>query len=228
MKRKDGDTAVDQNGAPYRDKPGRAGCEILTIATQFKAPRIVTFHNGDYIDYQGPLKTGDYVQVVVGIVPHRGKAGQSTSVPGLYLNPLLICFVGAGEEIVSEGIAVNAAAALGDQAPQMPAYAVPQQPPAHAPMPQQQPPAHAPMPQQQPPAHAPMPQQQPPAHAPMPQQQPPAHAPMPQQQPPAHAPMPQQQPPAHAPMPGFAVGAPQPQPASVSVYQHVIDDEIKY
>jgi len=96
-KYKDGDTALDKNGKPLREKEGYAGCYVWTISTEAFAPPVFKWDGRQYVqlDEKG-IKTGDYVLIALNIVGH-GANGKKKA--GLYMNPLAIEHVGYGAEI---------------------------------------------------------------------------------------------------------------------------------
>lgn len=97
---KDGD-GLDDKGIPFANREGYAGCIVLSISTEAFAPRVVRLIGGAYQSMTEGVKTGDYVRVALNIKAHAGKMGVRGSVPGLYINPTAIEFVGYGAEIVS-------------------------------------------------------------------------------------------------------------------------------
>lgn len=98
---KDGD-GLDDKGKPFALREGHAGNMILAISTEAFAPRVMRLSGGSYVDVpEGGVKTGDFVRVGLNIKAHAGKPGTRGSVPGLYINPTLIEFVGYGAEIVN-------------------------------------------------------------------------------------------------------------------------------
>lgn len=100
-KYKDGDTAIDGKGKPYRDYEGRAGCIILTISTEAFSPPVYKMENGAYVQMQSnEIKCGDFVGVKIKCL-FNGATGVNT--PGLYINPQGIFHVGYGSEIVTGG-----------------------------------------------------------------------------------------------------------------------------
>lgn len=104
----DGDSmapAVPARGIPskpYSDREGYAGCYVLAIKSRLdNPPPVFDWINNQWTQVDpnnlrggNKLKTGDFVQVGLGI---DGHAGQS---PGLYLNPNGIQFVGFGTLIM--------------------------------------------------------------------------------------------------------------------------------
>ena len=96
---KDGD-GLDDQGKPFNTREGYAGCIVLSIVTEAFAPRVVRLVGGAYQQWT-EVKCGDYVRVAIGIKAHAGKAGVRGSVPGLYINPQCVEFIGFGQEIVS-------------------------------------------------------------------------------------------------------------------------------
>jgi len=109
-KYKDGDTAVDQRGNPYRDKPGMAGCYIIFISTEIRELCQV-FRNVGAGQYQtmteGEVKCGDFVRVRLNIVGHGAHPQKRGSKAGLYLNPVGVEFIGYGKAIFSGPNAVD-------------------------------------------------------------------------------------------------------------------------
>lgn len=97
---KDGD-GLDDKGIPFANREGYAGCVVLSISTEAFAPRVVRLVGGSYQQMVEGIKTGDYVRVAIGIKGHAGKPGVRGSVPGLYINPSMIEFIGYGQEIIS-------------------------------------------------------------------------------------------------------------------------------
>jgi hypothetical protein len=215
-KYKDGD-GVDDKGQPFSAREGYAGHYVLNISTESFGPRCVRNVNGAYADFTD-IKTGDYVRVGLTIKAHNGKPG-TRSVPGLYINPDMLEFLGYGTPIFN---GPDAMALFGGQAVALPAgaSAVPIVPQGSMPMPGGTPGAPAPFPAPGAPAHAPGAVYPSAPHAgfpgspgtpPMtvsPTNPPPAYAPAP---PPAHdfvhnaaqQPMPgQQRQPNYPPMPG--------------------------
>lgn len=103
-KYKDGDTAVDQRGNRYADKPGMAGCYIIFISTEIR-DLCKVFRNvgpGQYQEMtEGEVKCGDFVRVKLNIVGHGAHPQKRGSKAGLYLNPVGVEFIGYGEAIFS-------------------------------------------------------------------------------------------------------------------------------
>ena len=124
---KDGD-GLDDKGIPFSNREGYAGCVVLSISTEAFAPRVVRLAAGSYQQMTEGVKCGDYVRVALGIKAHAGKMGVRGSVPGLYLNPSMIEFIGYGQEIIS---GPDASTLFGGQAVALPAgaSAVPLAPP---------------------------------------------------------------------------------------------------
>lgn len=197
----DGD-GIDNNGQPFSNREGYAGCFVLAISTEAFAPPIYRLNpqTGGYDQLtEDQIKTGDYVRVGLNF---KVNVATGTLTPSIYVNPVAVELVGYGEAIHT---GPDAATLFGGAAPQLPpgASATPVassstgmpgmgQPPAPQPaqggMPAPQPVAQ-PAPVQQPPAPAhdfvdnagnqqPAPMQQPPAPAQgMPAQQPAPPAP---------------------------------------------------
>lgn len=116
---KDGN-GVDDKGQPFANREGYAGCYVFSISTEAFAPRVVRLVNGAYSDMTEGLKTGDYVRVALNIKAHAGRADRRGSVPGLYLNPALVEFLGFGTAIIS---GPDPMAVFGGQAAALPAGA---------------------------------------------------------------------------------------------------------
>ena len=98
----DGD-GVDPNGQPYANRPGYAGCYILTVSTEVDNVPMFQFDGTHQCYNQIPsdaLKCGDYVSCGVDIVYNGQK---SPNKPGVYVNPKAVDFVGYGEHIASQG-----------------------------------------------------------------------------------------------------------------------------
>lgn len=103
-KYKDGDTASDRNGKPFRDMPGRAGCIILTISTSIREMTAVSKHiGGGQFQSMGEneVKCGDFIRTALKIVGHGPNTKKKGSKSGLYLNPQGHEFIGYGEAISS-------------------------------------------------------------------------------------------------------------------------------
>ena len=94
----DGD-GPDKKGQSYARREGYAGSYILSIESIFPI-RIVESINGVFSDRKDPIKTGDYVRACVDIKGHGTKPGVRMSKAGLYVNPIMVQFVGYGQEIV--------------------------------------------------------------------------------------------------------------------------------
>lgn len=95
---KDGD-GLDDQGKPFNTREGYTGNIVLTVSTESFAPRVVRLNGGAYSDMLDGIKTGDYVRVAINLKAHSGKAGTRGSVPGLYVNPVMVEFLGYGEAI---------------------------------------------------------------------------------------------------------------------------------
>ena len=212
-KKIDGDVDTNEKGEPWNRKEGYSGCIVLPCTTELNIP-FYMFPPGsskpELIDTG--IKVGDYVDVQLNIVAHPPENGGK---PGLYLNPLAVCFLAPGQAIITqpdgEDIFGNAPAAIPQFANvvhnQMPDHSQQAQAPVHN---------YAQAPQQgyAPPAPSQQPQyQQPPAGPGQPYQQP-AYAPPAPQGPvdPHYGVVPQHlhpQQPAAAPMPPGIPGIPQ-------------------
>lgn len=140
-KLKDGD-GVDREGKSYAAREGWAGCWVLTISSEFKAPPLYVWQNGAYMQLQpDQIKTGDFVQCGLNLKVNVPANRQHT--PGLYINPLSVLLMFEGDEIKT-GYQADPNALFGQQ-PQsaaMPAGARP----IGAPAPGQAPPAGTGMP----------------------------------------------------------------------------------
>lgn len=95
---KDGDS-VDRKGVPYANRPGHAGCIILTVSTEAFAPPVLKPNGaGGWIQMnEQEIKCGDYVALVIDAVVNVPTNASHT--PGLYINPKAVIFCGYGEEI---------------------------------------------------------------------------------------------------------------------------------
>lgn len=97
----DGD-GMDTNNPPkpYRDREGYAGHVVLVISTEAFQPPLFKYdpQSRNYMQWT-ELKTGDYVRANITLEAHQGKAGIRTSVPGMYVNPVGVEFIGYGTEI---------------------------------------------------------------------------------------------------------------------------------
>ncbi|MFM6929946.1 MAG: hypothetical protein ACKOX6_15860 [Bdellovibrio sp.] len=165
MKYKDGD-GVDQNGVPFAQREGYAGCIVLACTTAIPI-KFFRFENGQNFQVNDGIKCGDYVNVQLSVKAHPA-IGQGK--PGLYLNPNAVQFLGYGKEIVNTP---SGDQLFGTQAPALPpgASATPIAP-AGMIMPTGMPQAMAPMPTQATPA-APHYDVLPPIHQPQNQMAPP-------------------------------------------------------
>lgn len=112
----DGD-GKDQNGKPNSGKEGFAGCWVVKFGGQY-LPKLI--HNGAYIDNPKYVKRGYYVRVFGNATPNVG-----AQVPGLYLNPNGVEFLGYGPEITSGPDVLAVAAKYGVAALPPGASAVP-------------------------------------------------------------------------------------------------------
>jgi len=96
--------AMDTNNPPrpYAEREGYAGHKVLVVSTEAFAPSIFKFNpaTGGF-DVWSDVKTGDYVRVRLTFDAHTGKANTRGSVPGLYVNPQGIEFIGYGNAIIS-------------------------------------------------------------------------------------------------------------------------------
>lgn len=91
----DGD-GIDNNGKPFADREGYAGCWVLKVSTEAFAPRVYKFENNEYRQLEPhEIKTGDYVVANITVKVHNNNSG------GLYINPNGFELVGYGTEIVS-------------------------------------------------------------------------------------------------------------------------------
>jgi len=138
------ETDVDNDGNPYSQREGRAGCYVLTISTVIEPPRMLKWNGTQWQQMDASeVKTGDYVQPEVTFKVN--KPTNATHTPGLYVNPEQIAFVGHGEEIVNKHV-TDPSQAFGNGPPPLPpgASATPTAPGGGAPMPGQ--PGNAAMP----------------------------------------------------------------------------------
>lgn len=101
---KDGDTALDKNGKPLREKEGYAGCMVYAISTEAFEPRVFQFVNGGWQQFTADMiKCGDFVRVKTLIRGHGAKVGARGSNPGLYINPNGVEFIAYGSAIAGGG-----------------------------------------------------------------------------------------------------------------------------
>lgn len=128
---KDGD-GLDDQGKPFSTREGYAGHIVLSVSTESFAPRVVRLNGGAYSDMTDGVKTGDYVRVALTLKAHSGKANVRGSVPGLYMNPQMVEFLGYGEAIIN---GPDAMTVFGGQQVALPpgASAVPLAPPGAMP-----------------------------------------------------------------------------------------------
>lgn len=101
---KDGDTALDKNNKPLRDRPGYAGCYVLSISTGVRELSQVFRQTqpGVFVAMaEGEVKTGDFIRTKLKIIGHGPNPKKRGSKPGLYLNPQGHEFIGFGEAIFS-------------------------------------------------------------------------------------------------------------------------------
>jgi hypothetical protein len=99
---KDGDNAIDRKGLPYNQREGYAGHYVLSVSTEVFAPQVVHFNpaTGQYRQMApDEIKCGDYVAAKLQLKVNVPTNASHT--PGLYVNPVLIDFVGYGTAIVS-------------------------------------------------------------------------------------------------------------------------------
>jgi len=104
---KDGDTAIDEKGVPYNQRPGYAGCIVFSLTTQMPI-NWFRYESGKNIMINEGVKCGDYVRTQVTMKAHPSEGSGKA---GMYLNPNAVQLIGYGEEIVSRG---NAMLADGD------------------------------------------------------------------------------------------------------------------
>jgi hypothetical protein len=97
MKFKDGDTAIDDSGAPYSKREGYAGHIVLACTTSLPI-KFFKWENGANIQINEGIKCGDYVNVQLTIKAHPA-VGQGKA--GLYMNPMAVQFLGWGKEIIN-------------------------------------------------------------------------------------------------------------------------------
>lgn len=123
MKYKDGDS-VDDKGVLFSQREGYGGHIVLALTTRipikwFKFEPGV----GNVLVNEG-IKIGDYVRVQLMVKAH-GAVGQGKA--GLYLNPLMVQFLGYGKEIINTP---SGDAVFGNAAPPLPpgAMAMPMAP----------------------------------------------------------------------------------------------------
>lgn len=102
FKIKDGD-GVDDNGKPNRDKPGFAGCYVVTYSTRIQAPGVwqePNFAEMDRVNDQRQLPRGYYVRI-----SHTADTNENDQRPGLYVNldKVCICADQTGAEVIHTG-----------------------------------------------------------------------------------------------------------------------------
>lgn len=122
-KYKDGDTDLDGNNKPLREKEGYAGCYILSFSTEAFCPPVYKFNpqTGGYDQLTADqIKTGDFVAVATKL--NVNVSTDRTKNSSLYVNPGAVELVGYGKEIISAA-AVNPNAAFGGTARALPAGA---------------------------------------------------------------------------------------------------------
>lgn len=125
-------------------REGYRGCFVFAFKGRVP-PRVLQLSQGAYVQLSQGVKCGDYVRIKASI---KGNDGQS---PGLYVNPDLVEFVGAGVEIHN---GPDPMAAFGGVAVALPPGAAA---PGHAPLPGAAPGGYvAPAPQYAAPAPAPV------------------------------------------------------------------------
>lgn len=125
-KLKDGD-GVDKNGQPYSAREGYAGCYVIAVSTTAFQPQVVKNVNGAYVETT-EIKTGDYVRAALSLKAHQSQT------PGVYVNPVMVEFIGYGEAIQN---GPDAMTVFGGQQVALPpgASAVPTAPTAAMPVP---------------------------------------------------------------------------------------------
>ncbi|NUM72791.1 hypothetical protein HUU40_00375, partial [candidate division KSB1 bacterium] len=96
---KDGDS-IDREGKPYANREGYAGHYVMTISSEAFAPPLYRFDGQQYHQMTADeIKCGDYV--AVSINTKLNVPTDRTHTPGLYINPVGVCFVGYGAAIVN-------------------------------------------------------------------------------------------------------------------------------
>lgn len=86
---------TDGDAVENAAKPGFAGCWVIKMTSGF-APRCVRNVSGAYQEITNPeeLKRGYYLRALVAV-----KGNGNAQKPGVYMNPVMLEFVGYGEEI---------------------------------------------------------------------------------------------------------------------------------
>jgi len=97
MKKKDGDTDIDEKGKPYSAREGYAGHLILSCTTQIPI-KYFRFEGGNNILVNEGIKCGDYVNVQLNIKAHPAEGAGNA---GLYVNPSAVQLIQAGKEIIN-------------------------------------------------------------------------------------------------------------------------------
>jgi len=116
MKYKDGDNDVDQNGQPYSQREGYAGCLVFACTTRIPI-KWFKLENGANVMVNEGIKVGDFVTAQLHIKGH-GAVGQGK--PGLYINPRAAQFLAFGKEIIN---APSGDDIFGQKAPEPPQWA---------------------------------------------------------------------------------------------------------
>lgn len=111
---KDGNTAIDRDGKPYRDREGYADAIVLSCTTTWPV-QFFRFDKSGNVQVNEGINPGDYVNVQLSAVVHA-PIGQGK--PGLYLNPLAVQLITKGTPII--GKTVNPDAFFGNTAPALP------------------------------------------------------------------------------------------------------------
>lgn len=108
---RDGDTGLDDDGKPLNTREGYPGHMIVWLGTQIP-DLIKVYQRIDATSWremnENEVKCGDYVRPRVIIEGHGKKPGVSNSIPGLYLNPQGLEFIGYGTQIMTGGPDANA------------------------------------------------------------------------------------------------------------------------
>lgn len=95
-KMKDGDTDIDPKGVPYSEREGYKGCMVFAMTTQIPINFFV-WQNNTNVQVSEGIKSGDYVQVAVGIKVNVPQ--QASRKPSVFLNPNMVRLIGYGKEI---------------------------------------------------------------------------------------------------------------------------------
>lgn len=115
FKFKDGDTDIDENGKPYRERDGYPGHKVFALTSMIPV-KFFKFETsiGKNVMIESGIKCGDYVNVQVNLRAHGPLNGGA---PGMYLNPNAAQLIGYGTLIESRTYQVDGDSLFGAQAP---------------------------------------------------------------------------------------------------------------